>query len=282
MIEVIDLTKKFNKKTAIDNISLLFDKGVYGLLGPNGAGKTTLMRSILGLYRLQKGDVLFDGISIKKSYTFSKSVGYLPQKFGLFRELTVLEMMAYLATIKGIDKSKQLKDIEKCVEQVNLSDRLADKVASLSGGMIRRLGIAQALLGNPKVVIVDEPTAGLDPEERARFKNLIAQIKDEKIIILSTHIVEDVEALCNNIVIIDNGKVLGKGNSSDVCNYALNKVYYIPANQEDNLVGNFFIEKREQKNGENMLRVLSDTKQCGSVLEPSIEDGYICRIKGLG
>ncbi len=177
MIEIVTLTKKFKRKTALDEISITFEEGMYGLLGPNGAGKTTLMRSMLGLYRIQQGDILYDGHSIKKEDDFMQHVGYLPQKFGLFKELTVYEMMEYLATLKKIPKSDQRQQIETCVEQVNLSETINDKVGSLSGGMIRRLGIAQALMGSPKTIIVDEPTAGLDPEERVRFKNLLATIK---------------------------------------------------------------------------------------------------------
>jgi ABC-2 type transport system ATP-binding protein len=282
MIEVKGLTKRFGRKVVLNEINLDFGVGVYGLLGPNGAGKTTLMQSILGLWRIQRGDVLYDGVSIRKNAAFSNKTGYLPQKFGLFKELTVYDMMAYLATLKGVEKAKQKPGIEKCIEQVNLSDRIYDKVGSLSGGMVRRLGIAQALLGDPNVIIVDEPTAGLDPEERVRFKNLILTINRDKTVIISTHIVEDVEALCDHIVIIDKGKIIGEGNSESIRRIAENKVYIVSASQELNIAGNFFIIKREQINGENMLKVVSDTEQEGIRTNPTIEDGYMCRIKGLG
>lgn len=282
MIEIINLTKKFKKKTALENVNITFNTGVYGLLGPNGAGKTTLMRSMLGLYPIKIGDIQYNGVSIKKSNEASKRIGYLPQKFGLFRELTVFEMMEYLATLKHIQKVEQKEEIEKCVEQVNLSERINDKIGALSGGMVRRLGIAQALLGGSDVIIVDEPTAGLDPEERARFKNLISTIKEDKTIIISTHIVEDVEALCDYIIILKQGKVVGKGDSKNISKIALNKTYHIDANNENHLKGNYFIEKRYQVNGEHMLRVISDNEQNGIRVQPTIEDGYMCRIKGLG
>lgn len=282
MIEVKNLTKKFRKITALDNVSIAFNKGVYGLLGPNGAGKTTLMRSILGLYNIQNGDILYDKISIKKDNTFTKNIGYLPQKFGLFKELTIFEMMDYIATLKKIKNSKLKQEIRKCVDQVNLSDRIDDKVSSLSGGMIRRLGIAQALLGDSKVIIVDEPTSGLDPEERIRFKNLISLIKEDRTIIISTHIVEDVEAICSDIVIINKGTILDQGDSNSIRKIASNMVYHISANNEMELEGEYFVEKRYQLNGEEVLRVISNTKQNGDIVTPTIEDGYMCKIKGIG
>lgn len=282
MIDVINLTKNFKKTTALNEVNVSFKKGVYGLLGPNGAGKTTLMRSMLGLYSIQSGDILYDNISIKRNNSFTKNIGYLPQKFGLFKELTVFEMMEYLAVLKKIEKPGRKKEIEKCVEQVNLADRINDKIGSLSGGMIRRLGIAQALLGDSKVLIVDEPTAGLDPEERVRFKNLISLIKDNRIIIISTHIVEDVEALCSDIVIINEGEIVGIGDSKSVRNIAKNRVFNVPTKYENDLHGDYFIEKRFMVNDLSMLRVISDTEQTGETVQATIEDGYMCRIKGLG
>lgn len=281
MIEVIDVTKKFKKKTALDHVSIIFENGMYGLLGSNGAGKTTLMRSMLGLYPIKSGDILYNKVSIKKENSYMKNIGYLPQKFGLFKELTVYEMMQYLATLKEIKKENQKQQIETCVEQVNLSEQMKNKVGSLSGGMIRRLGIAQALLGESQIIIVDEPTAGLDPEERVRFKNLLSMIKENRTIIISTHIVEDVEALCDHIVIINDGKIVGQGDSASIREIAADKVFHVRFDNEKNLQGEFFIEKRYTVNGENMLRVLSDEPQFGQLVEPTIEDGYMCRIKGL-
>ena len=158
MLTVDNLSKSFGKKTVLDNISVQLTHGVYGLLGPNGSGKTTFMRCVAGIYR-------YNGRIITPS-----NVGYLPQKFGAFRELTVYEVLEYFAELKGIPSNRQGKDIHDCLEDVNLWERHSDKVKTLSGGMIRRLGVAQALLGNPELILVDEPTAGLDPEERLRFK----------------------------------------------------------------------------------------------------------------
>ncbi|MCR3922985.1 MAG: ATP-binding cassette domain-containing protein [Firmicutes bacterium] len=281
MITVNGLSKMFKRKKALDDVTVSFAEGMYGLLGPNGAGKTTLMRSMLGLYPLQRGDILYNNVSIKKDSRYLKNIGYLPQKFGLFKELTVYEMMEYFATLRKIKKEEQRSQIEISLEQINLTERMRDKVGALSGGMVRRLGIAQTLLGDSRVIIVDEPTAGLDPEERVRFKNLLATIKKGRTIIISTHIVEDVEALCDQIVIIDQGKIVGEGDSASIRKIAQGRVYHVTEAAEADLVGDFFVEKRYTMNGENILRVISNETQPGETVQPTIEDGYLCRIKRL-
>ena len=172
MLELKNVSMRFGKNTALDDIDLYLEPGVYGLLGPNGAGKTTLMRCIAGILRP------FDG-----KISGADNIGYLPQKFGMFKELTVLETMEYFAALKNIPRSRYRICAMECLEQVHLAERAKDKVASLSGGMVRRLGIAQTLLGSPSLILVDEPTAGLDPEERLRFKNLISSIRTNRIIL---------------------------------------------------------------------------------------------------
>ena len=199
MLKIEHVSKKFGKKRVLDDVCLNMEEGCYGLLGPNGAGKTTLIRMIMELYPVRKGSIRFEGAG---------GVGYLPQKFGAFRELTVRDILLYFAALKKIPKADQEKEIDRVLELVNLSDRKKDRMSSLSGGIQRRVGIAQAVLGDPPVLIFDEPTAGLDPEERTRFKKLIRQIMDKKIIIISTHIVEDVEALCDRVIIMNRGRVL--------------------------------------------------------------------------
>ena len=216
MLEMKAVQKSFKKKMVLKGIDCEIGEGVYGLLGPNGAGKTTLMRCIVGLYSLQGGQILFDGKDVAKNGDLLARIGYLPQKFGLFKELKVYNMMEYFATLKNIPKEEQRPAIEKSLEIVNLSERMGDRVGALSGGMIRRLGIAQAVLGEPEVILFDEPTAGLDPEERMRFKNIIASIKKGRTILISTHIVEDVEAVCDHILVMDNGLIVGAGTDSQV------------------------------------------------------------------
>ena len=190
MLEINNVSKFFSKFKAVNEFTYKFDNGVYALLGPNGAGKSTLLRCITNLYSLTSGKITFDGIDIKDNKDFSSNIGYLPQSFGLFRELKVYEGLELIANIKNF----QNYNIDKVLELVNLEEKRMSKIGSLSGGMVRRLGIAQAIMGDPKVVIFDEPTAGLDPEERLRFKNIVNKIKNDKLIIISTHIVDDVEA----------------------------------------------------------------------------------------
>ena len=269
MLTVDNLSKSFGKKTVLDNISVQLTHGVYGLLGPNGSGKTTFMRCIAGIYR-------YNGRIITPS-----NVGYLPQKFGAFRELTVYEVLEYFAELKGIPSNRQGKDIHNCLEDVNLWERHSDKVKTLSGGMIRRLGVAQALLGNPELILVDEPTAGLDPEERLRFKNLISQHREDCTILISTHIVEDVEALCDHIIILSHGKSICQDTPEKIRKAATKHVWHVSEKRQKELASPYYILRREQIDGEASLRVLSNEEQPGKSIQPTLEDGYINIIRGI-
>ena len=195
MLKINGLTKKFKKFKAIDSFSFEFNNGIYGLLGPNGAGKTTLLRCISKLYPVDNGVIFYNGQDINENKDYLECIGYLPQLFGMYKDLSVKEMMLMMANLKNIDLNNSNREIERVIKVVNLEEKMNAKVSSLSGGMIRRLGIAQALLGKPKIIIFDEPTAGLDPEERLRFKNIISEIARNIIVIISTHIVEDIEAI---------------------------------------------------------------------------------------
>ncbi len=270
MLKLNNCTKTFKKKRALDCFSLEFEPGVYGLLGPNGAGKTTLMRCICDLYNLDEG-------SIEKP----ERIGYLPQKFGMFKQLKVYDMMEYFSILKNIDKTKRDAEIRSCVEAVNLSDRLFDRVKSLSGGMVRRIGIAQAILGNPDIIIFDEPTAGLDPEERMRFKNIIRQISGDNIIIISTHIVSDVEAVCDHIILMDKGKLIFSGTGTDISNIGKNKVYLVEADKQNDLQNEYYIKDRVETDNRSYLRILSNQQQPGKIITPTLEDGYICALKNF-
>lgn len=282
MIEIKALTKTFKKKTALDRLSVTLSPGVIGLLGPNGAGKTTLLRTLTGLYKTKSGSISFDGKDVTNTDDLPAVTGYLPQKFGMFKELSVYDMMDYFAVLKKVPKADRKAEIERCVEFVNLSDRIRDRVGSLSGGMVRRLGIAQAILGDPKVLLFDEPTAGLDPEERMRFKNLIRQLPKEKITIISTHIVEDVEALCNHIVVMHQGTVLANRTGEELANAAEGKVFKVSADKESALPADAFIRARNEIPGEgNVLTVLSSASVDGVTITPTIEDGYLCLLKDI-
>ncbi len=271
MLKLNECTKRFKKINAVDGFSMEFEKGVYGLLGPNGAGKTTLLRSICGIYNLNSGSI--DGAN--------DNIGYLPQHFGAFKQLKVFEMMEYFATLKKIPKDMQKSQIEFALEQVNLSDRIKSKVKTLSGGMLRRLGVAQAILGDPEIILFDEPTAGLDPEERTRFKNAVVNIRQGKTIVISTHIVPDVEAICNKIIVMNNGKPEMVGTPVEITKMAENKVYLVSTQDEDKLTGEFFIKDRVEVDGKSMVRVLSNEKQAGECVSPSLDDGYLCIIKNI-
>lgn len=268
MLSVSNLTKKFGKKTILDDVSLTLDRGIYGLLGPNGSGKTTLMRCVTGIYK-------YSG-----TVDAPANIGYLPQKFGAFRDLTVNEVLEYFAELKGVPRSAQRKHIEDCLESVHLADRGKDKVKTLSGGMVRRLGVAQAMLGNPPLVLVDEPTAGLDPEERLRFKSLISQNRKNSTFLISTHIVEDVEALCDHIIIMQKGKVICQDTPDNIRKAAERCVYHILESEREKLIEPYYVLRSEQMDGQIYLRVLSGHAQYGTPVQPTLEDGYMNLIRG--
>lgn len=283
MLQLDHITKTFiskknlHKSIAVDDVSLSFENGVYGLLGPNGSGKTTLLRCITGMYRY-KGKIAFDGKDVSKYPAYTDEIGYLPQAFDMFRELTLYEMLSYFAALKHIKKSEIPNAVESALETVNLTEKRDCKTGALSGGMKRRAGIAQALLGNPSIIILDEPTTGLDVEERLRFKNIIANIHKEKTVILSTHIIEDVEALCDRIVILHNGKLLADGTRNQIVEAAVGKVY---AFDEQSVPDNVQIQKIYEVDGQKKAKVLSNRNLGGEPLRPTVEDGYLCYIKNI-
>ncbi len=281
MLEIKGLNKSFGKKAVLENFTYTFESGVYGLLGPNGSGKTTLMRCITKLYPIKRGTVFYNGRCIVGDGEYLTHVGYLPQKFGLFKDLKVREMMELMANLKKVERSRVKPMIEECIEVVNLSDRLKSRVGTLSGGMIRRLGIAQALLGKPEIVIFDEPTAGLDPEERLRFKNIVSEIRRDRTVIISTHIVEDVEAVCDTIVIMRNRNIAASGSCSQIRETARGKVYLVPEKEKDSITGECLVQKQFERDGEIMLKILTNVPQKYEPAAPDVEDGYICALKDI-
>jgi len=283
-IMISNLTKKFGTKTVLDNINLEIPSGMFGLLGRNGAGKTTLMRILTTLLIKDEGSVTICGIPIENTKDIRKMVGYLPQDFSMYPNMTVYEAMDYLGVLSEIPKQQRKKIILKLLDKVNLYDCQKVRVKALSGGMKRRLGIAQAIMHAPKILIVDEPTAGLDPEERIRFRNLLCEIAKDRIVILSTHIVGDIEATCENIAVLNNGKVIYKGTTGKLTEFASGKVYTITVPQKDlNNIKDKYIVTSMLSQGSNIsLRILADNKPFDNAIpcDSTIEEGYMLLMGG--
>ena len=206
-LELKNVSKEFSGVHAVNHVSFSMKKGVYGLLGVNGAGKTTLMRMLCTLIRPTTGEILWNGKNIfEMGADYRNVLGYLPQDFGYYPDLSIYDYMMYIASIKGIRQGAARKRAKQLLDQVGLTKYERRKMKTLSGGMARRVGIAQAMLNNPKILVLDEPTAGLDPNERIRFRNLTSELAKERLVLLSTHIVSDVEFIANQIMLMKNGR----------------------------------------------------------------------------
>lgn len=271
-IEIQELSKKYYRKEVLKGISCTLGNGIYGLLGPNGAGKTTFMRCITELCSYS-GSIKVNGTSMSRSHL---KIGYLPQNFSVFKELTVWDMMQYFCNLKKIPRKDRKAEIERCLSLVNLDNVRKVRSSKLSGGMLRRLGIAQAILGKPQLVILDEPTAGLDPEERLHFSSIINRLEKDCIVLISTHIVEDVEACCEKIIVMNDGIILKILSLEEIRKSADQKVIELKADevkewdQEDLVV----VEKEYQREGISYRRILTKNPQ-QHALEPTVEDGYL-------
>lgn len=221
---VIDrLTKQYQNRIAVDRISLSLHKGVYGLLGANGAGKTTLMRMICGILKPTGGTITFDGTDVGEE-SYRAILGYLPQDFGYYPEFNATDFLLYLAALKGIPRAQAKRKASELLELVSLQDVSRKRIKTFSGGMKQRLGIAQALLNDPKLLVLDEPTAGLDPKERVRFRNLIEELGKDNIVLLSTHIVSDIEHVADEVLMMKDGQLIFQGKWEDE-NRDLEKFY---------------------------------------------------------
>lgn len=281
-LELINVTKSYKHKNANENINLVLESGVYGLLGPNGAGKSTLMKQIVTVTRPTSGKILYNGKDIKDlDDEYRAVVGYLPQDFDAYKNFKAKDFLMYMAALKGMDKETSKKRVDELLKLVGLSEVSNKLVSKFSGGMKRRVGIAQALLNNPKVLILDEPTAGLDPQERTRFRNLLSQIGRDTIVILSTHIISDIESVAKETIMIKDGKVLLQGTHRGILNDMEGKVYKLDTNDE-NLVSKIQNEYKVvsvNRGIDNIsIRFISETKpnyENVKAIEPKFEDVYM-------
>lgn len=276
MLEIKNVSKKFWRKVALNSVDLQLEKGIYGLLGENGAGKTTLLRCITGLYKPTEGEVCWNGKNILKSKEYCDILGYLPQYFEGLKDLKVREVLEYFGDIKNVPKNKLKERIEMSLSVVNLLEQKEDKVRSLSGGMQRRLGIAQAILNKPELLIFDEPTSGLDPKERLRFQSLVSEYHDsDSIVLLSTHIVSDIESLCDYIIVMQSGWVLGVYTHLELAKMAEGKVYLLSEEEYQVEKNRCVPVYRLQEGNKRFVRALSDVELAGKKVEATLEDGYI-------
>jgi ABC-type multidrug transport system, ATPase component len=285
-IKIKNLNKFYGKKQALCNVNLTIEQGMFGLLGRNGAGKTTLMKTLATLLNKKSGDVTVCGIPIENAREIRRIIGYLPQDFSMYPGMTVYEAMDYLGVLSQLNTATRKKRIPMLLEKVNLSSSSKAKVKALSGGMRRRLGIAQAILHEPQVLIVDEPTAGLDPEERIRFRNLLCDIANDRIVLLSTHIVGDIEATCEKIAILDEGKLLFNGLTSQLIGTAEGKIFNISISPKElpYLKERYLITSMITKADKVTVRFIADENPPGTAIQqkPTIEDAYMLCMHASG
>lgn len=276
-----ELNKSYKKKLVLSDVTLSFS-GIYGLLGPNGAGKTTLMKILAGLEPFQSGSVYLDDqlVSTKSYVKKIDTIGYLAQDFMVYPDLTAHQVLEHIAVLQGIKVSETAGMIEDVLEKVNLQEHGKKKMKELSGGMRRRVGIAQLLLRKPSVLIFDEPTAGLDIEERVRFRNLLKILGKEHTVIISSHLVEDIEFLCNRIGVIKDGKVLFEGDPQTLKEKANQKVYRLEVVPEklDEIIVKYEVNQLDDNDSHIVVRFLSD-KPVGEEVPPRLIDGYLTLLK---
>ncbi len=274
------LSKQYDSKIAVDSISATLTPGVYGLLGANGAGKTTLMRMLCGILEPTSGEVLFNDHEITAmGATYRNMLGYLPQDFGYYPNYTAMEFMLYMAALKGIPRNIAVKRIKKLLTTVDLNHVASKRIRTFSGGMKQRVGIAQALLNNPKVLILDEPTAGLDPKERVRFRNLLSEYAGDKIVILSTHIVSDIEAIADEVLLMKKGRIVQRGTVPELVQKAQGRVWELAVSPREAQMwqAQATVANLRHEGNHVVLRIVSDKmpSQSSVPCRASLEDLYL-------
>ena len=285
-IQIQALKKRYGQKVALDNISLTIGNGMFGLLGRNGAGKTTLMQILSTLREPTSGKITFDNIPLEDTRQVRPLIGYLPQEFSLYPDMSVVEIMRYLAALSDLPAEVQHQRIPDLLQRVNLWEDRGKKVRKLSGGMKRRLGIAQALLHDPQVLIADEPTVGLDPQERLRFYALLNEFSGNRIVIVSSHIVSDIETVCEKVAVLDAGKLLFSGAVEDLAQMAAGKVYEltVPKSRQAAIQNEYRVLSSQGHLADVKIRVLHDSVPAVGnpvTCEATVEDGYMEMLRQL-
>lgn len=275
-----NVSKSFGDVNAVDDVTYIMKKGVYGLLGVNGAGKTTLMRMLCTVINPTKGEITWEGNDVfKMGVAYREKLGYLPQDFGYYPDLTVYDYMMYISSIKGLRPIPAKKRSMKLLDQVGLTKYKKRKMRTLSGGMLRRVGIAQAMLNDPHILILDEPTAGLDPNERIRFRNLISELSEERLVLLSTHIVSDVEFIANEIIMMKDGKFCYTGTAEQIVSSMDVSVWTCTASKEqvNDYMKKYKVGNVKTVSGGAELRILSKLPPSENAVkeEVSLEDAFL-------
>ena len=281
------VTMQYKNKIAIDRMSMTITKGIYGLLGENGAGKTTLMRMICGILTPTSGEIKLNGREITAmGEEYRDLLGYLPQDFNYYNNFTAKDFMFYIACLKGLNRQYARKKTEQLLDLVGLENEKNNKLGTFSGGMRQRLGIAQALLNDPKILILDEPTAGLDPKERVRFRKMIANLGKERIIILSTHIVSDVEAIADRLFIMKKGQILASGTVPELEQNVRHKVWTYEGNADEaeKIAEDYLVANIHHLDGKTVYRIIADYQPCNGAVEEqgTLEDLYLYYFKETG
>ena len=280
-LEICNVKKQYKDKCAVNGVNLLLTPGVWGLLGANGAGKTTLMRMIAGITGTTEGEIRYDGVEI---HTMGKAYrdifGYLPQEFGFYPGFSVQDYLEYMATLKGLPKGEADRKIKELLSRLTLEDVKRKKISKLSGGMKRRVGIAQALLNDPEVLILDEPTSGLDPGERVRFRNLLSEFARDRIVLISTHIVSDIEYISTKNAVMKDGKVIAVGETEDLVMHVDGKVWQAAVRQEEAARYEAklqIVNMHNREDGKVVVRYLTEHEAVSGSkqVEPRLEDLYL-------
>lgn len=279
MLQIDHVTKKYQNFTALKDIDLELDYGLYGLLAPNGAGKTTLMKMMATLLYPTEGSILWEGREIQKlDDQYREKLGFLPQDFGYYRDYTPERYLRYIGILKGIRKEQLKKEIHRLLEQVGLTEAAKKKMKKFSGGMIQRVGIAQALLGNPEILILDEPTAGLDPKERVRFRKILTSLSGDKIVIISTHIVSDVEFIANHIIMLKDKQVYANDSVENLCMTLEGKIFSTTVRTEElaDFERKYQVVSQRQEGGNCEIRFIAEKKEEGwNSCTASLEDVFL-------